>query len=76
MMALYATLLAQAWNLLGGYGGQFSFGHALFFGSGAYAQAVLQVTHGSQRLAGAGAGGGAGGGGRRCSSARWRSATG
>ena len=26
MMALYATLLAQAWNLLGGYGGQFSFG--------------------------------------------------
>ncbi|MEO8280050.1 MAG: branched-chain amino acid ABC transporter permease, partial [Ideonella sp.] len=26
MMALYATLLAQAWNLLGGFGGQFSFG--------------------------------------------------
>ena len=24
MMALYATLLAQAWNILGGYGGQFS----------------------------------------------------
>ena len=46
MMALYATLLAQAWNLLGGYGGQFSFGHALFFGTGAYAQAIAQVTHG------------------------------
>jgi branched-chain amino acid transport system permease protein len=45
-MALYATLLAQAWNLLGGYGGQFSFGHALFFGVGAYAQVILQVTHG------------------------------
>jgi branched-chain amino acid transport system permease protein len=29
-------LLAQAWNILGGYGGQFSFGHALFFGTGAY----------------------------------------
>ena len=46
MMALYATLLAQAWNILGGFGGQFSFGHALFFGSGAYAQAVLQVNFG------------------------------
>jgi branched-chain amino acid transport system permease protein len=46
MMALYAALLAQAWNLLGGYGGQFSFGHALFFGVGAYAQVILQVSHG------------------------------
>ncbi len=46
MMALYATLLAQSWNLLGGYGGQFSFGHALFFGTGAYAQAVLQMSGG------------------------------
>jgi branched-chain amino acid transport system permease protein len=43
MLALYATLLAQAWNLLGGYGGQFSFGHALFFGTGAYAQAIAQL---------------------------------
>ena len=25
MMALYATLMAQAWNILGGFGGQFSF---------------------------------------------------
>jgi branched-chain amino acid transport system permease protein len=46
MMTLYAALLALAWNLLGGFGGQFSFGHALFFGSGAYASAVAQVTHG------------------------------
>ena len=29
MMALYAALLAQAWNIVGGFGGQFSFGHAL-----------------------------------------------
>ena len=43
MMALYATLMAQAWNLLGGFGGQFSFGHALFFGSGAYVQAMAQL---------------------------------
>lgn len=46
MMTLYVTLLALSWNLLGGFGGQFSFGHALFFGTGAYAQAILQVTHG------------------------------
>ena len=46
MMTLYAALLALAWNLLGGFGGQFSFGHALFFGTGAYASAIAQVTHG------------------------------
>jgi branched-chain amino acid transport system permease protein len=46
MMALYAALLAQAWNILGGYGGQFSFGHALFFGVGAYVQVIAQVNHG------------------------------
>lgn len=43
---LYAALLGQAWNILGGYGGQFSFGHAAFFGTGAYTVAVLQVQYG------------------------------
>ena len=37
------TLAAQGWNILAGYGGQFSFGHAAFFGTGAYAMALLQV---------------------------------
>ena len=46
MMGLYAALLAQAWNILGGYGGQFSFGHALFFGTGAYVQAIAQMQGG------------------------------
>ena len=46
MMALYAALLAQAWNILGGFGGQFSFGHALFFGTGAYIQAMAQLNGG------------------------------
>ncbi len=46
MMALYASLLAQAWNMLGGFGGQFSFGHALFFGFGAYVQAIGQLQGG------------------------------
>ncbi len=45
-MTLYAALLGQAWNILGGYGGQFSFGHALFFGVGAYAQGALQLSLG------------------------------
>lgn len=43
IMILYTALIAQAWNILGGFGGQFSFGHAVFFGTGAYAMAVLQV---------------------------------
>ena len=42
-LTLYLALLGQAWNILGGFGGQFSFGHAVFFGTGAYAMAVLQV---------------------------------
>jgi branched-chain amino acid transport system permease protein len=46
IMTLYATLLGQAWNILGGFGGQFSFGHAVFFGTGAYAMAVLQARFG------------------------------
>lgn len=46
MMALYGCLMAQSWNLLGGYGGQFSFGHALFFGTGAYLQAIAQLQFG------------------------------
>jgi branched-chain amino acid transport system permease protein len=36
MLLLYATL-SQSWNLIGGYAGQVSFGHAVFFGIGAYA---------------------------------------
>ncbi|MGL4634591.1 MAG: branched-chain amino acid ABC transporter permease [Beijerinckiaceae bacterium] len=44
--AMIITLAAQGWNILGGYGGQFSFGHAAFFGTGAYAMALLQVRFG------------------------------
>ena len=46
MTALIVALAAQGWNLLGGFGGQFSFGHAAFFGSGAYTAAVLQLRYG------------------------------
>ena len=44
--ALILALAAQGWNLLAGFGGQFSFGHAAFFGMGAYADAVLQARYG------------------------------
>jgi branched-chain amino acid transport system permease protein len=46
IMILYAALIGQAWNILAGFGGQFSFGHAVFFGTGAYVAAVLQVRFG------------------------------
>jgi branched-chain amino acid transport system permease protein len=36
ILVLLWITLATAWNLLGGYAGQVSFGHALFFGLGAY----------------------------------------
>jgi len=44
--ALLLTLAGQGWNILGGYGGQYSFGHAAFFGTGAYATAILQTRYG------------------------------
>lgn len=41
VLALYYAYLAQAWNILSGYAGQFSFGHAAFFGIGGYTSSVL-----------------------------------
>src|SRR6266545_3555730 len=41
IMSLLWILLGQSWNLLGGYTGQVSFGHAAFFGVGAYTSAIL-----------------------------------
>ena len=45
VMALLIALAGQGWNVLGGYGGQYSFGHAAFFGTGAYVTAILQVRY-------------------------------
>ena len=52
VMALLIALVGQGWNLLGGYGGQYSFGHAAFFGTGAYTTAILQVRYGVNAWAG------------------------
>jgi len=46
VVALLIALVGQGWNVLGGYGGQYSFGHAAFFGTGAYVTAILQVRYG------------------------------
>jgi branched-chain amino acid transport system permease protein len=46
VVALMIALAGQGWNVLGGYGGQYSFGHAAFFGTGAYVTAILQVRYG------------------------------
>ena len=46
VIALLIALVGQGWNVLGGYGGQYSFGHAAFFGTAAYATGILQLRYG------------------------------
>lgn len=43
LLTAISASLGQAWNLAGGFGGLTSFGHAVFFGVGAYAAAILQT---------------------------------
>jgi branched-chain amino acid transport system permease protein len=40
-LILINIALATSWNLIGGYAGQLSFGHAIFFGIGAYTTIIL-----------------------------------
>ena len=42
-LALMYSIAAMAWNLLMGYTGQLSLGHAVFFGVGAYTAMILAV---------------------------------
>ena len=43
IMVLFWTLLGAAWNLLGGFAGQVSFGHSAFLGVGAYATMLFHL---------------------------------
>jgi branched-chain amino acid transport system permease protein len=43
---LFSAYLGASWNVLGGYAGQFSFGHAAFFGLGAYTSTLLLLQAG------------------------------
>lgn len=45
ILILFWTYLGAAWNIIGGYAGQFSVGHAAFFGIGAYTSSVLFVDY-------------------------------
>jgi branched-chain amino acid transport system permease protein len=51
-LVLLAAIGASAWNLIGGYAGQVSVGHAVFFGAGAYAAIALYSHFGLPPLAG------------------------
>ena len=56
VVTLMIALAGQGWNILGGYAGQYSFGHAAFFGTGAYVTAILQVRYGANAWFAFGAG--------------------
>jgi len=45
-LIFFYGFLGQAWNVVGGYAGQLSAGHAAFLGIGAYTAAVLSVERG------------------------------
>src|SRR5262245_37277671 len=42
-MTCIFAMFAASWDLLAGYTGQVNFGHALFFGAGAYTSALLSI---------------------------------
>ena len=41
ILIFYFTYVGQAWNLMMGYAGQLSLGHALYIGIGAYTVGIL-----------------------------------
>lgn len=57
ILVLMAAQLGVSWNIVGGYAGQVSLGHAAFFGLGAYASTLLFVKFGVNPWIGAVCGG-------------------
>jgi len=53
---LLAAISASAWNIVGGYAGQVSVGHSMFFGLGAYTPLLFYTLWGWSPLAGIPAG--------------------
>ncbi len=43
VLALFYAFIGQSWNISGGFAGQLSFGHVVFFGAGAYASTIVQM---------------------------------
>ncbi|MBJ7605228.1 branched-chain amino acid ABC transporter permease [Candidatus Dormiibacter inghamiae] len=56
VLALVSASAAAAWNLLGGITGQVSFGHSIFYGTGAYTTGYLLVRYGLSPWVGMAAG--------------------
>jgi len=46
MLILFVAFIGQSWNIAGGFAGQTSFGHVVFFATGAYTSTIMQVTYG------------------------------
>jgi branched-chain amino acid transport system permease protein len=46
MLTAFSAYIGQSWNISGGFGGLTSFGHAVFFGIGAYAAAIMGTRYG------------------------------
>ena len=51
-LVLLSAITASAWNIVGGYAGQISVGHVVFFGCGAYASLAAYTHWGWPPLAG------------------------
>ena len=43
---LIFAMLGMSWNIMSGFGGMFSFGHAAYFGIGGYSSSILLVNFG------------------------------
>ncbi len=52
-LVMLGAISASAWNLIGGYAGQVSVGHAVYFGAGAYASLLVFTRFGWPPIAGA-----------------------
>jgi len=46
IMMLFYAAVSSAWNIVGGFAGQLSLGHAAFFGIGAYTSSLLFINFG------------------------------
>ena len=41
ILLFLSTIMGESWNIIGGYTGQYSVGHAAYFGAGAYGTLIL-----------------------------------
>lgn len=51
-LTVLAAIAASAWNIVGGYAGQISFGHAMYYGIGAYSALLCYTKLGWPPIAG------------------------